>query len=78
MLLFLSKLECNLHFMLDVWDKLYKQVCRAFGPILAASLAPLAQRQIRPVLVCFTLKDNHLNWLNLFLFLNLVRGPSSC
>ena len=69
---------------LELLDKLQKQICRAFGPSLAASLGPFAHRQnVASLLSLFysyvfsiaiTLIDVHQNWLNWFHFLFLEGG----
>ena len=54
-----------------ILDKAQKWICRAVGPYLAASLAPLSSK-------CSQLKslvDVHLNWLNWLHFPTLVVGP---
>ena len=58
---------------LELLDKLQKQICRIFGPSLAASLEPLAHcRNVFSKGI--TLLDVHLNWLNWFQFLILDGG----
>ena len=61
---------------LELLDKLQKQICRAVGPSLAASLEPLAHRRNVARLILFyryyfgRFSQNWLNWLH-FLFLDV-------
>ena len=62
---------------LDLLDKLQKRICRIVDPSLAASLEPLAHRQMWPAQVFsigVILVDVLQNWLNWFDFLFLEGG----
>ena len=67
-------LSCSL----ETLDKLRKRICRTVGPSRAASLEPLAHRQIGASLSLFRiviiLGVVHLNWLNWFNFFILEGG----
>ena len=62
---------------LEMLDKVQKQICRAVGPSLAASLEPLAcLRNVASLVfsIGITLVDVLQNWLNWFHFLFLEGG----
>ena len=62
---------------LELLDKRQKRICRTVGPLLAASLKPLALRRNVASLslsIGITLVDVLQNWLNWFYFLFLEGG----
>ena len=60
---------------LELLDKLQKRICKTVGPLLAASLEPVAHRQnVVSLGLFYPLADVLQNWLNWFYFIFLEGG----
>ena len=60
---------------LERLDKLQKRICKTVGPLLAASLEPVAHRQnVVSLGLFYPLADVLQNWLNWFYFIFLEGG----